>query len=55
MDFSRYKSHWIGLFLWFVTDVYSSWLYGNWVIELLVDVVILIFIQWLLNQFMLGC
>ena len=27
-----------------VIDIYSSWLYGNWVIELLVNGTILIFI-----------
>ena len=58
--------NWMGLWLieqsldwfipdWLVIDGYSSWLYENWVIELLVDGVILIFIQWLLKQFMLGC
>ena len=35
---------------WFVIDGHSSWLYGNWVIELLLDGVVLIFIKWLLNQ-----
>ena len=40
---------------WFVIDGYSNWLCGNWITELLLDGAILIFIQWLLKEFLLGC
>ena len=39
---------------WFIINGYSSWLYRNGVIKLLVDGVISMFFQWLLKQFMLS-
>ena len=48
MDFSWYNNHWTGLFLGSLLMVMPVGYFK-------IDGVILIFIQWLLKQFMLGC